>query len=364
MTKKVHIPIKLTIEHRAIPHLFKNEVYEWIKDQKVALVSGSGKTRQVTDQIIDVINEQASGIQVMTCKENSLDAINDLERRVLEDPPDMIFGVGGGKALDVSKVLGTRSNVPVVLFPTAVSSDAICSPVAVIKMLNKSTSIGVKMPQAVVIDLDLLASCPPRMMSAGIGDLLSNKSALFDWNLAHRAGKEEMNTFARLMADNAADSFLNVLNREEIDQSRLMKTAAESLIMSGIAMSIAGSSRPCSGSEHLISHALDYHCGAKALHGEQVAIGVLFAQYLQGKRDHVEPLLPYYEKLGLPTHYSDLGYTREEMHRAIRKAPSMRNRYTVFNEWDLTDETIDKMLDDVYPDHAKNRYQQTGSSAG
>ncbi|PTX50638.1 glycerol-1-phosphate dehydrogenase [NAD(P)+] [Melghirimyces profundicolus] len=364
MAKKVHIPIQLIIEHRAIAHLFKTKVYDWIRDQKVALISGSGKTRKVTEEIIDVISGQASAIQVMTCEDNTLDTINELERKVLEDTPDMIFGVGGGKALDVSKVVGTRSNVPVVLFPTAISSDAICSPVAVIKMLNKSTSIGVKMPQGVVIDLDILASCPPRLMSAGIGDLLSNKSALFDWDLAHRAGKEEMNTFARLMANNAVDSFLNVLNREEVDPSRLMKTAAESLIMSGIAMSIAGSSRPCSGSEHLISHAMDYHCGAKALHGEQVAIGVLFAQHLQGKREKVERLLPYYEKLSLPTHYEDLGYTREEMLRAVRKAPSMRNRYTIFNEFELTDETIDKMLDEVYPDHARNRYQLTGSSAG
>ncbi|MFD1396100.1 iron-containing alcohol dehydrogenase family protein [Kroppenstedtia eburnea] len=364
MTIKVRIPVQLIIEHKAIPHLYKTEVYEWIKEKKVALVSGSGKTRAVTHDIVEVISGQASRIQVMSCENNSLDTINELERMVLEDPPDIIFGVGGGKALDVSKVVGTRSNVPVVLFPTAISSDAICSPVAVIKMLNKSTSIGVKMPQGVVIDLDLLASSPPRLMSAGIGDLLSNKSALFDWRLAHAAGKEEMNTFANLMANNAVDSFLNLINRPEVDSSRMIKGAAESLIMSGIAMSIAGSSRPCSGSEHLISHALDYHCGGKALHGEQVALGVLFSEYLQGQREQVEKLGPIYEKLGLPAHYEDLGYTREEMHRAIRKAPSMRNRYTILNEFELTDESIDQILDEVYPEQAKNRYQLTGSSAG
>ncbi|WP_188433122.1 iron-containing alcohol dehydrogenase family protein [Kroppenstedtia guangzhouensis] len=364
MTIKVRIPVQLIIEHKAIPHLYKTQVYEWIKNQKVALVSGSGKTRAVTHEIMEVISGQASRIQVMSCENNTLDTINELERLVLEDPPDIIFGVGGGKALDVSKVVGTRSNVPVVLFPTAISSDAICSPVAVIKMLNKSTSIGVKMPQGVVIDLDLLASSPPRLMSAGIGDLLSNKSALFDWRLAHNAGEEEMNTFANLMANNAVDSFLNLVNRSGVNSSRLIKGAAESLIMSGIAMSIAGSSRPCSGSEHLISHALDYHCGGKALHGEQVALGVLVSEYLQGKREQVEKLAPVYEKLGLPAHYEDLGYTREEMHRAIRKAPSMRNRYTILNEFELTDEFIDKILDEVYPEHAKNRYQLTGSSAG
>ncbi len=160
MTIKVRIPVQLIIEHKAIPHLYKTEIYEWIKDKKVALISGNGKTRAVTQDIIEVISGQASRIQVMSCENNSLDTINELERIVLEDPPEIILGVGGGKSLDVSKVVGTRSNIPVVLFPTAISSDAICSPVAVVKMLNKSTSIGVKMPQGVVIDLDLLASSP------------------------------------------------------------------------------------------------------------------------------------------------------------------------------------------------------------
>ncbi|MFC4075605.1 iron-containing alcohol dehydrogenase family protein [Salinithrix halophila] len=364
MAKKVHIPLQLVIEHGAIRDLHQTQVYDWLNGARVLLISGSGKTRGVTDRIQEVIGDRASRVEVLTCRDNKLDTINELERQVLEDTPDLIFGVGGGKALDMSKVVGTRSNVPVVLFPTAISSDAICSPVAVVKMLNKSTSIGVKMPQAVVIDLDVLASCPPRLMSAGIGDLLSNKTALFDWQLAHKAGKEEMNTFASLMANNAAESFMNILNQPELEQSQLMKVASEALIMSGIAMSIAGSSRPCSGSEHLISHALDYHCGAKALHGEQVAIGVLFAQYLQGEQEKVEKLAPYYEKLGLPTHYADLGYTREEMHRAIVKAPSMRDRYTIFNEYDLTDEQIDRILDEVYPDRAKNRYRLIGSSVG
>lgn len=364
MTKKVHIPVQLIIEHGAILNLPQTPVFDWLKGQKVLIVSGSGQTRRVTEHVQEVIVGHAAAVHVLSCQSNSLDTINELERHVLEDPPDIIIGVGGGKALDVSKVVGTRSNVPVILFPTAISSDAICSPVAVIKMLNKSTSIGVKMPQAVIIDLDILSSCPSRLMSAGIGDLLSNKTALFDWHLAHRAGQEEMNTFANLMANNAVESFMNTLNQDEFDQSRLMKVASEALIMSGIAMSIAGSSRPCSGSEHLISHALDYHCGAKALHGEQVAIGVLFSQYLQGRVERTEWLAPYYEKLGLPTHYEDLGYTREEMHRAIRMAPSMRNRYTIFNEVELSDEEIDHILAEVYPDEAKNRYRPTGSSVG
>ncbi len=107
-------PSQLIIEHKAIPHLFKTEIYAWIKNKQVALISGSGKTRAITEQIIEVISGQASRIQVMSCENNTFETINELERNLLEDTPDLIFGVGGGKALDVSKVVGTRSNVPVV----------------------------------------------------------------------------------------------------------------------------------------------------------------------------------------------------------------------------------------------------------
>lgn len=363
LANKIRIPIHLIIEHGAVSRLPKTPVYEWLKDKKVFLICGSNNTLNLAGMIRDTIRPQAREIHILSCESNTLDTINRLERKVLEDTPDYIFGIGGGKALDVSKVVGTRCNVPVVLFPTAASSDAICSPVAVIKMMHRSTSIGVRMPLAVVIDLDILASSPPRLAAAGIGDLLSNRTALFDWQLAHQAGIEEMNTFAALMAKNAVESFMNTVNRGDLDRSSLLKSAAESLIMSGIAMSVAGSSRPCSGSEHLISHALDFHCGAKALHGEQVAIGVLISQYLQSKRQEVEQLRPYYEKLGLPTHYEDLGYTKEEMRRAIRLAPSMRNRYTILDEFSLTDKQIDAILEEVFPEEAKNRYRPIGSSA-
>lgn len=354
MCQTVDIPIQLIIEHGATKNLRQTEVFEWLKDRKVAIVCGNGQTCDVAKQLAAEIEPDAYQVKILQCEDNTLDTVNDLERDVLETSADIIIGVGGGKALDVAKVVGTRSNVPVVLVPTSVSNDAICSPVAVIRM-NKKASLGVKMPQAVIIDLDILASSPRRLMAAGIGDLLSNKTALYDWDLAHRAQQDTMNTFARLMANNAIEAFMNTIRSRSFDKTTLMKVLAESLVMSGIAMSIAGSSRPCSGSEHLISHALDYHCGGKALHGEQVAIGILVAEYLQGEYRSDNSLRQYYELLGLPTHYSELGYTREEMAQAIRMAPAMRDRYTVLNEFELNDKQIAQILDDVFPRRASER---------
>lgn len=354
MCQTADIPAQLIIEHGALKRLKQMDIYSWLEQRSVAIICGNGQTGDVARQLAAAVTPDAKQVNILRCEDNALDTINTLERNVLESSTDIVIGVGGGKALDVSKVVGTRSNLPVVLVPTSISNDAICSPVAVIHM-NKKASLGVKMPQAVVIDLDIIASCPERLMIAGIGDLLSNKTAIVDWDLAHRAQRDTMNTFARLMANNAVEAFMNTISNRTFDKTSLMKVLAESLVMSGIAMSIAGSSRPCSGSEHLISHALDFHCGGKALHGEQVAIGLLIAEYLQGNHRSETNVRQYYELLGLPTHYSQLGYTREEMAHAIRMAPAMRDRYTILNEFTLNDQQIHQLLDEVFPTGTEKR---------
>lgn len=347
MSKSVNIPTELVIEHGALRHLPQTEVFTWLTGRRVAVICGNGRTKHVAEDFAAQIAPAAKRVTVLTCADHALDTINVLEKDVLKASADIVIGVGGGKALDVAKVIGTRTGLTVVLMPTAVSNDAICSPVAVIRT-DKKTSIGVNMPRGVIIDLDILVSCPERLVKAGIGDLLSNRTALTDWDLAHRAGRDTMNTFARLVANNAVEAFMNTISHRSYDRSALMKVLAESLVMSGIAMSIAGSSRPCSGAEHLISHALDAYCGGRALHGEQVAVGTLIADYLQGGSRSEESLRHRFASLGLPLHYAAIGYSREEMALAIRMAPTMRERYTVLNEFTLTDSQIDEILDNVF----------------
>ncbi|EGL82030.1 3-dehydroquinate synthase [Caldalkalibacillus thermarum TA2.A1] len=362
MSKSIDIPTHLRIERGAIHHLSSPDIYSWIKGCNVTVITGNGQTKAVTDKVLSQVPFDDVQHQVLYCHDNSLDMINQLERQCLETGTEVIIGIGGGKVLDMAKVVGTRLKAPIILLPTAISSDAICSPVAVIKLKDKRTSLGVSMPKAVLIDLDILVSSPQRLRIAGFGDLLSNKTAIFDWQLAHQANKDTMDTFASLMANNAVEAFLNTLNNPSLTEDMLLRVSAESLVMSGIAMSVAGSSRPCSGSEHLISHALDYYCGGKALHGEQVALGVLIAQYLQKEYGNNEDLTPIFQQLALPLHYEDLGYTKEEIKLAIRMAPKMRNRYTILNEFSLNDKQLEQLIFNVFESgHVQKRNKVFGS---
>jgi glycerol-1-phosphate dehydrogenase [NAD(P)+] len=347
---KVELPAHLIYESKAFERLYDSEIVESLAEQRVVVISGRGPTRQISEQLISELKLQPTQIKALYCKDNTFRTVDELEMEAQQVFAEIIIGVGGGKVLDVSKVVGTRMNLPVILVPTALSSDAICSPVASIRVnQTKSISIEVRMPWAVVIDLDIVARSPARLFASGIGDLLSNKTALVDWKLAHQVKKDKINAFACLIANNATEAFLNTVNQKDMNTTTLLQVTAESLIMSGIAMAIAGTSRPCSGSEHLISHALDYYCGGKALHGEQVAVGLLISEYLQGNHDSENNLRQYYKRFGLPTHYEKLGYTKDEMISAIQKAPTIRNRYTILNETELTTKQISHVLDEVFP---------------
>lgn len=105
------------------------------------------------------------------------------------------------------------------------------------------------------------------------------------------------------------------------------------LILSGIAMSIAGSSRPCSGAEHKISHAIDMLYPGTSQHGLQVALGTLLAGFM--RKEPLEKLLTFARRLNLPTSYRDLGLSEEQFVQCLLNAPRTRERYTVLEAMKL-----------------------------
>ena len=116
-------------------------------------------------------------------------------------------------------------------------------------------------------------------MRAGLGDLLANRSAVRDWRLAAAAGadsRRRLRRAARRVGQRAGVRHRRVEPRQPDGPGRaLLERLLDGLVLSGLAMEIAGSSRPCSGSEHLVSHAIDRLYPGTAQHGEQVALGSL-----------------------------------------------------------------------------------------
>jgi glycerol-1-phosphate dehydrogenase [NAD(P)+] len=238
--------------------------------------------------------------------------------------------VGGGRVIDTVKLAAARTGVDFVSVPTAVSNDGISSPVASLAGVNgQRDSHAARMPCGIVVDVEAIASAPERTLRAGVGDLVSNLTACLDWRLAEREGRERYDAFSAMIAESAARPILEL---DDVSADGAHEVLAQGLLLSGLAMAAAGTSRPCSGAEHLVSHALDAALGEEAaMHGEQVALGTLLSAAAHGS-----PLLDLlhrlYERVGLPACPEDLGITRQQVVDAVRDAPSLRpGRWTVLS---------------------------------
>jgi glycerol-1-phosphate dehydrogenase [NAD(P)+] len=248
---------------------------------------------------------------------------------------DVVVAIGGGKTIDVAKSACASADLPLIVVPTQLTADGIASPVSVIRGTDGTLHSGHgRLPIALVVDIDVIASSPPERTRAGLGDLLANRSALVDWRLAAEAGGEEVDDFAALLAQSATDLVFSSAPTGLADGGpdiAFLHRLLRGLVLSGLAMEIAGSSRPCSGAEHLISHALDALHPGTAQHGEQVAFGALVATRLQG--GDWGALRAFMLSAGMAGPVAGFGLGEQELVAVVRTAPSMRrDRYTILSD--------------------------------
>ena len=172
------------------------------------------------------------------------------------------------------------------------------------------------MPIAVVVDLDYVRRSEPAMRRSGIGDAVSNLSAIADWRLAERERGEAVDGVAVTFARVAATS---LVHREDgIDDDAFLIALAEALVLSGLAMATAGSSRPCSGGDHEILHAIDHLFPGTANHGELAGAASLFTSFLRedeglARRDRRAACAA----TGCRARRGDLGLTEEQFVQAV-----------------------------------------------
>ncbi|MEA2451772.1 MAG: glycerol-phosphate dehydrogenase [Actinomycetota bacterium] len=266
---------------------------------------------------------------------------------------DAIVAVGGGRRLDIAKLAAARAGLVNIAVPTQLSHDGICSPVAVVPNdEGRAESLGAAPPRAVIVPLPTLSNAPVASVAAGLGDLLANPLALRDWSLAAHRGLEEIDERAwNLSAESfaAVEAYLDQDPAISEKDPAFLKHLADALVLSGMSMICSGTSRPASGGEHEISHAIDELFGGRALHGAQVAFGTLISVALY--EEDVEPLKTRLQKLGLPSHPSDLEFTEDDMVEVILAAPDTRpGRFTILEDSNLDEESARALIQRIWPD--------------
>lgn len=302
----------------------------------------SGKILYIADPLVDSLYgnivrpqiEEIGRIKEEKCEGNTIAYSMSIAERCIATDVNCIVGLGGGRTLDVCKYAAYVSKTPFLSIPTTASNDGLCSPIAVLKRKDgKPKSLGSATPSMTLIDTEIIAKGPVQNIKAGLGDTISNYMALLDWKLAVSRGKDEMNGYAYLMSQCALDSLMKT--RYITICPELIEDLVNSLVMSGIAMDYAGSSRPVSGSEHLFSHALDYYAKTNNLHGIQVALGTVAVLKLIGVDQ--KPVVDYLKRFGVDINPAHLEINEETFIYCMQHAVDMRkNRYTYLHETDLS----------------------------
>lgn len=275
-------------------------------------------------------------------KENSIhiEAYDELNTINIDDVISMAFklpttvkaiiGVGGGKVIDAAKYCAFLRKLPFISVPTSSSCDGFSSSSASLMINGQRTSIPAKLAYGIIVDIDIIKSAPEKFIYSGIGDLISKITALYDWSYESKLGFCETDDFAFMIAEKAVNSFIRT-DYQTIKDDMFLRELVESLTMSGIANEIAGNSSPSSGSEHLISHALDTLSSNPLLHGIQVGIATYIMSKVQNHRsERVKKVLI---NTGFINHVKTLPLSKENLIKAIDVAPSIKPyRHTLIHE--------------------------------
>jgi glycerol-1-phosphate dehydrogenase [NAD(P)+] len=272
---------------------------------------------------------QAAGITQLQILEPVDNQIDNLALLAFGIPArtQVIIGAGGGKVLDIAKYISFLNNLPFLSIPTSISNDGFSSSGCSLLVNGRRRSVPAKMPYGIIVDIDVIKKSPQNLIYSGIGDLVSKITAVYDWEFEERTGGGTVNDFAVMIAKKSVNSVVRMDVQMNIRDEFFLKELVDSLIMSGIAMEIAGNSAPASGSEHLISHGLDSLLEKPQLHGIQVGVATYIMSMVQNHR--VARVRKFLDETGFLSYAKSLKMKAADFEKAIDMAPAIKpDRYT------------------------------------
>jgi glycerol-1-phosphate dehydrogenase [NAD(P)+] len=304
------------------------------KPKKVSLISGINVKKILKQKIEKSLKQKHIKFVWHASKDNQISSLTQIQKDVKKDHSDLVAGIGGGRSVDTAKMVSFNLDIPFVSLPTAASHDGMASPFVSVKS-DKPHSIVATAPLGVFVDIDVIKKAPAKLLASGCGDLIANIIAVKDLQIGHKKTGEYYGMYSADLALMSAKIVME--NSRKYSKKGLdARVIVEALISAGVASCIAGSSRPCSGAEHLFSHALDKIAPSKGLHGEKCGIGAIMMAKLQGQ--DWKKIIKTLREVGAPTTAKQIGVTEDQIVDALMIAQELRpERYTILKEIEMTE---------------------------
>ncbi len=349
-SKTMIFPREIIVGHNTTSQIA--ELCGRISRGKSVVIVVDKKTKKLSgDEIKKILSKASYEVKERIVSSPTVNEVNRLINFAHKNKIELLLGVGGGSVIDVTKLAAYELKRPFISIPTSAAHDGIASPRASLKHSRGSVSKTAVSPLAILADTKIINKAPYRMLASGSADVISNISAVMDWELAHRLKGEEFSSHAAVLAKTAAQ--LLIENAEDIRTNTEESSwiAVKAMIVSGVAMSVAGNTRPASGSEHMFSHMLD-HLGPgimlkgkkykRPMHGEQCGVGAIMMVYLHG--GDWEKIRNSLKKIGAPTSSEELGVSKKKIIEALVRAQEIRpERYTILGETGLTNDAAKRL---------------------
>ena len=294
------------------------------------VLSGRNTMDTVGFRVVGLLEDAGFTVDSLIVGEITYEEVTRTAQYAQEKGSVLLIAVGGGRVIDIAKIVSYNIDIQFISVPTAASHDGIASSRASIRTNDGSVSVAAHPPLAIVADTEILASAPHRLTAAGYADTIANYTAILDWDMSTRETGERGSEYATALSMIAAE--LMVENADIIKEydERAAWIVMKALFASGVAMSIAGSSRPASGGEHKFAHMLEKIAPGQVLHGEACGVGTILSMYCHG--GDWKRIRHSLKIIGAPTTPAELGVSDEQVVEALVRAKEIRReRYTIFD---------------------------------
>lgn len=343
-------------KHRVdIKHIYVGEnVYNRILDvakeilpKEILLVSDNNTYKALGKRVENELTESGYKINnIILVSDGDLIPDEKAIGRVLVEvnsETELIVAVGSGSINDICRIISAKTHIPYVIMGTAPSMDGYASTVSPLIIDGAKVTYPGTNPYAIIADSNIMKDAPFEMICAGFGDILGKYTALSDWRLSNTIHNEYFcDTTEKLVRNAMYKCFENIEGAVKRDV-KAIEYISGALILSGIAMTLSGNSRPASGAEHHLSHYWEIDKLSRKLehplHGNSVGVGTVISAWLYKKlnieeRFGIETPVPeiiinLLNSIGAKSNPKALGIEKELFHRSVIHALEIRPRYTI-----------------------------------